>query len=168
MSAFNTTIPIYLIASSLLLHSLGEASFAAPNKINIYCVSNLDGTGNCYEVKTNALVRCTAIPGEVIPCKTATGVRYNCILFSSPLFACDLVTGKTIESQVNKLDNSSPFRDVLKDDFNDDLTPNTNGDSSDVNRPSDQPAQKKDLRPTDLSPRSGPGSSNGEKLTPAW
>lgn len=167
MAAIKST-PSYILATSLLLNTLAANSAAAPRKINIYCISNLDGTGDCYEVKTNALVTCTAIPGEVIPCKTTAGDRYNCILFSSPLFACDLVTGKTIESQVNRMDNAAPFRDVLKDVLDDDGIPNGSGNGSNVNKQTDQPAQKQDLQPTAPSPGPGPAINNKEKLTPAW
>ena len=51
--------------------------------VNIYCISNFDGTGDCINTSTNAPFDCTLIPGQVIACKDADKNKFSCIIFGS-------------------------------------------------------------------------------------
>lgn len=103
---------------------------ALPSKINIYCTSNLDGTGQCFEVRTNTLLKCTGVPGEIIPCRVPGGPSYTCIFFSEALLACNQVVAKSIEERADKILNRSPFKGDLDDVFNEQLVDPTDGGTS--------------------------------------
>lgn len=52
---------------------------------NIYCTSNLDGTGSCFRVDNNQPIECLVIPGGVIDCKAPGEPPIQCVLYSSVL-----------------------------------------------------------------------------------
>ena len=80
-----------------------QSAKAGSNQIDIYCLSNQDGTGECYD-ETNPLpYQCIAIPGEVIRCKSPTGERLNCVLFQPAFFSC---TPTKISPNQNKISSS--------------------------------------------------------------
>ena len=96
------------------LHAFSQTN-SLPSKINIYCTSNLDGTGQCFEVKTNTLLKCTGVPGEIIPCRVPGGASYNCIFFSAALLACNQSLARSIEQRAEKIQNKSPFENDFDD-----------------------------------------------------
>lgn len=49
---------------------------------NVYCTSNLDGTGVCTNMETSRNLQCIIIPGQVIDCKSRSGKSFQCVLFS--------------------------------------------------------------------------------------
>lgn len=97
-------------------------SVALPSKINIYCTNNLDGTGECYEVKTNTLLKCTGVPGDSIPCRIPGGASYNCIFFAPGLLSCSEFTSKVNQQLPIKIETKNIFNDVLDDEINTPVT----------------------------------------------
>ena len=59
-------------------------------KVNLYCTSNRDGTGACFDEIDQSPYDCVAVQGEVVPCKSAAGQIYQCQGFGSMQLACDL------------------------------------------------------------------------------
>lgn len=49
---------------------------------NIYCTSNKDSTGSCVNLKSQKLLDCLIIPGQVIDCKGSSGKKFQCVLYS--------------------------------------------------------------------------------------
>jgi hypothetical protein len=49
---------------------------------NVYCTSNLDGTGVCSSMESGRKLQCIIIPGQVIDCKSRSGKSFQCVLYS--------------------------------------------------------------------------------------
>ncbi len=131
MSSSFPILAIARIGIILLTSNPSRAqSEVLPSKINIYCTSNLDGTGQCFEVRTNTLLKCTGVPGEIIPCRVPGGPSYTCIFFSEALLACNQVVAKSIEERTDKILNRSPFQVDLDDVFNEPLVDPTDRGTS--------------------------------------
>lgn len=114
--------PIYLLSQLP-----GSSGF------NIYCTSNLDGTGACNRVDNDKPVDCLVIPGGVIDCKQPGEEPIQCVLYSSVLnsqayFYCTRRTDPGVRNNKIKIDrfdqnsipspqpstsNSSPLSDSL-------------------------------------------------------
>lgn len=129
---------IIIFTSSITHLSITSSPWRAqplslPSKINIFCTNNFDGTGQCFEVKTNTLLKCTGVPGEIIPCRIPGGASYNCIFFSEALLACNRVLAKSIEERADNIQNRSPFENDFDDVLSEPLvnpTDNSTGSSS--------------------------------------
>ncbi len=112
-------LPIVFVTIIGVVPLLSKAEpITLPKKITIYCTSNLDGTGQCYEVSTGTLLKCTGVPGEIIPCKIPKGASYECIFFSEALLECNQSLGKREDLQVEKTQGGSAFEDDLEDTTN--------------------------------------------------
>lgn len=131
-----------------------------PRKINIYCTSNLDGTGQCFEVKTNTLLKCTAVPGEIIPCRVPGGSTYNCIFFSDALLACNAVAAKTIEERADKIQTRSPFESDFDDVLGEPLVSPTDRQPRSINE-----NRKVNPKETEDTPKKQPINTI---IMPAW
>jgi hypothetical protein len=74
----------------------------------------LDGTGDCFEEETNSLYKCTAIPGEVIRCKSSIGEKYDCVFFQRSFFACTSNKSQSNPLKKENLSGTSGLEDDLK------------------------------------------------------
>lgn len=160
----NTAKTLALATGITLLYSFVNVSYAQqpvlPNKINIYCTSNLDGTGQCFEVKTNTLLKCTAVPGEMIPCRIPGGSNYNCIFFSAGLLACNQTTARSIEERAERIQSRNPFESDFDDVLSEPLVNPTDKSKVDTSEPSKEIPDNS----------AGPKSSNMVKpvIMPTW
>lgn len=73
---------VHLLVSS---HVHLIAQLPSSSGFNIYCTSNLDGTGACNRVDNNQSIDCLVIPGGVIDCKQPGETPIQCVLYSSIL-----------------------------------------------------------------------------------
>ena len=88
--------------------------FAQSAVAQIYCTSNRDGTGICWNDKTGQSVDCVAIPGETIACSDPVISKLNCVAVGWLLFSC--YPGEGIGIRERFSDNQDPrgtFRDRL-------------------------------------------------------
>jgi hypothetical protein len=133
----------FVCAQIVLVEQLSFAQqVPLPKKINIICTDNHDSTGQCYDVKTNTILKCTGVPGEIVPCRTPGGLTYNCLFFSQALLECNQLNTKVGQEEVSKTDENSAFDSDLYEVTNDpsinnrfdrlifDLKP---GDEKDIN-----------------------------------
>lgn len=156
---------IFALASIFAL-SIGSGfssaeSLLLPSKINIYCTNNFDGTGQCFETKTNTLLKCTGVPGDIIPCRIPGGATYNCIFFSAALLACNQVVATSVEERANKIQNRSPFQGDFEDVFNEPLIDPTDRLKSGN---ADQPKTINTEKP----PTKTPTQQNTPIIMPTW
>lgn len=87
---------------------------------NVYCTSNLDGTGVCTNMETSRNLDCMIIPGQVIDCKSKSGKSFQCVIYSQYTtnqaeFYCD-PSAERLLLQEGELDGGSftdPLREVL-------------------------------------------------------
>lgn len=57
-------------------------------KILIYCNSNLDGTGICFNMANDNPLTCTMAPGSVFPCTDDESTEWNCQYYGTSQFQC--------------------------------------------------------------------------------
>lgn len=57
-------------------------------KILIYCNSNLDGTGICFNLADESPLTCTIAPGSVFPCTDRESTEWNCQYYGTSQFQC--------------------------------------------------------------------------------
>lgn len=82
--------------------------------MQIYCTSNRDGTGTCWDDKTGRGVNCVAIPGETIACSDPQMAKLNCIAVGYMLFSCYPGNKEVImENFGNAIDPRGTFGDRL-------------------------------------------------------
>ena len=86
---------------------------------NVYCTSNRDGTGACFNEETNKSLDCLIIPGQLIDCKTKRGRKYQCVLYniitaSQAEFSCTKETELMLQDE--GLDNEG-FADSFQPSF---------------------------------------------------
>ena len=70
------------LASAIFI-SLGQSS--QPKEIDgffAYCISNLDGTGNCTNEEDGKDFTCLVVPGAIISCPTRTTASVDCVWIS--------------------------------------------------------------------------------------
>jgi hypothetical protein len=73
---------------------------------NVYCTSNMDGTGVCTNMETSRKLQCIIIPGQVIDCKSRSGKSFQCVLFSQYTpnqaeFFCDPAVDQMLGQEVD-------------------------------------------------------------------
>ncbi len=49
---------------------------------NVFCTSNMDGTGVCSDLLSGRSLNCIIIPGQVIDCKNSLGNSLQCVLIN--------------------------------------------------------------------------------------
>ena len=51
--------------------------------INVYCSSNQDLTGDCFNSDDNSILDCALVPGKIISCLDSQNKLFSCINFGS-------------------------------------------------------------------------------------
>ena len=85
-SSLRATVIVFCLYFSVALPLFAESKL----KVNLYCTSNRDGTGACFDESDQSPFDCVAVQGEVVPCKSAAGQIYQCQGFGNMQLACDL------------------------------------------------------------------------------
>lgn len=75
---------------------------------NVFCTSNLDGTGVCSDPLSGRSLNCIVIPGQVIDCKNNLGYNLQCVLIgqyaqNQSEFFCNEQLSSAPSSNVNSL-----------------------------------------------------------------
>ena len=71
----------------LLLLNVPCRGWAQQTSFTAYCISNMDGTGDCRRDDNNESITCVAIPGSVIDCYDKDKHSYDCVFFGTPAAA---------------------------------------------------------------------------------
>ena len=80
---WSTLLSSFLVALIYEQQQAIAQSFNQDEHINIYCISNQDGTGECSDTKTGEPFICTLIPGQVIACRDKDQKKFSCINYGS-------------------------------------------------------------------------------------
>ena len=77
-----SSVRVLLIFSIALVHPGLAVAERTIDGFNVYCTSNMDGTGVCTNLETNGSLDCIIIPGQVIDCRSTSGRSYQCVIYS--------------------------------------------------------------------------------------
>ena len=108
-----------LFLFSFFFYSLPSAA-SSSDSISLYCTSNKDGTGLCFDESGLNQFQCLIVPGSIVPCKNLESLATIwCIYIGDSQFNCkkkkDLVRMQDVSSHIlgSNLDNipDSMFQD---------------------------------------------------------
>ena len=69
---------LLLFSDQAIAQNSGLPEESGAGKVNVYCTNNRDGTGSCFETSNNTPYDCVAVQGTVVPCKSPSGLTYEC------------------------------------------------------------------------------------------
>lgn len=109
------SVPVRFTASWMIACLASHPSvFAQPvyDGFNVYCTSNLDGTGVCASMESGKKLQCIIIPGQVIDCKSRSGKSFQCVLYSQYAanqaeFFCDPSVDQMLGQEVDAPDHDA-------------------------------------------------------------
>lgn len=117
---FPSSVRVLLICLLALVHPGLAVAERVIDGFNVYCTSNMDGTGFCTNMETNGSLDCIIIPGQVIDCKSASGRSFQCVIYSQITpnqaeFFCDPSAERLLlqDGDLNNETFSDPLKNVL-------------------------------------------------------
>lgn len=66
-----------------------QVSAASEESVSLFCTSNKDGTGSCFDESGRNQFECLIVPGTIIPCKNlVSGGTIWCVYIGDSQFNC--------------------------------------------------------------------------------
>ena len=78
---FASQISFYLFKSASA--QIIDSEFQEQPELRIYCTSNQDGTGSCFNTSSGQPFKCILTPGQLIACIDSDATKFECINFGS-------------------------------------------------------------------------------------